>query len=104
MRFDLDPDARPGPSSPHEAATAAYLTLSDTDREAQEGSCPECGESPVCMIWVDQETGLDLLTGRPPCSECRWRQERFRPDAYNVVEFFPVDPDGGDDQGGPQAA
>lgn len=81
------------------------LVQERSEREALDRPCPECGEIPARMIWVDQATGLDPTTGKPPCPECRRRQDRYRPDAYNVVEFYPVDPDldPDGDQNSPQA-
>ncbi|MDP8899707.1 MAG: hypothetical protein M3N33_00855 [Actinomycetota bacterium] len=69
------------------------LAEAKRQRDALYKPCPTCGQPPARMIWVDQATGLEDGTGKPPCPECRRPQERFRPDAFNVVEFFPVDPE-----------
>lgn len=91
---------------------AEALAAKKRDREAMQKPCPACGQLPIWIIAVDEETGLDFRTGQPPCERCRAIQDRRVPDRVNVIQFTPLDPadDGydqdpdGPDPDGPAAA
>jgi hypothetical protein len=66
-------------------------------------ACRECGLPPERLLFVDQDTGLESATGKPPCPACLRLKEAHTPNAVHVVEYIPV-ADEEEDEPGPDAA
>jgi hypothetical protein len=81
---------------------AEALAEKKRQKSIMQNPCPDCGQPPERLLFVDQDTGIETATGRPPCDRCLGLKEAHTPDAVHVIQYIPVAEE--EDEPGPDAA